>query len=206
MPVGRAQSYGVWETSRFVGVVLYGRGASPYLAPSLGLDRFEVCELTRVALRDHDHAVSQIVARTLALLRRSSPRLRVVVSFADPYHGHHGGIYQALNWLYLGLTEPAIAYRDGTGRLHHQRVVTASGIVRQFGKVTRVPRPDDLERVVLPGKHRYALPLDRALRRRLVADSLPYPPAVEVSEGTRLVTGEESQVRSLATAPPDRSH
>jgi len=185
MPVGRAQNYGVWESGRFVGAVLYGRGASPHLAPHLGLDRFEVCELTRVALREHEHPVSQIVSRTLPQLRLSSPRLRVVVSFADPLYGHHGGIYQALNWLYLGTSAPAHAYRDGKGRLHHSRVVTGSGVVRQFGKATRVPRPSELERVELPGKHRYALPLDRALRRRLVRSSLPYPPAVEVSGETR---------------------
>lgn len=186
MPVGTAQRYGVWEAGSFVGVVLFGRGAAPNLGAAFGFGRYDVCELTRVALREHAAPVSQIVPRAVAALRRSSPATRVVFSFADPWHGHHGGIYQAMNWLYLGTTADARRYRDRvTGELHHQRVVTASGVVRQFGRATRAIRPDSCDLVIVPGKHRYALPLDRAARRVLSRAVVEYPHAAEASTVTR---------------------
>ena len=199
MPQGRAQHYGVWEHGRFVGVVLYGRGANRNLGPSLGLSTYETCELTRIALGDHDSPVSQIVPRTIAILRASSPGLRVIVSLADPYYGHHGGIYQAMNWLYLGTSQPTPMFRDAHGRLWHHRVVGGRGVPLQFGRQTAVPRRAELEALSFPGKHRYAWPLDRATRRRLTPLCEPYP-AAEVSEVTRLAPGEEGQVRSLGAA------
>lgn len=183
MPVGAGQAYGVWEHDRYIGCVLFGRGASPHLGTRYGLSPYEVVELTRVALRGHETPVSRVVMLAVARLRASSPKLRLIISFADPYHGHRGGIYQAMNWTYLGTSDPAKRYRHrATGELLHQRVVTTSGVVRQFGRVTRAVRPEETDVVHVPGKHRYALPLDRGMRRRLLPDSLPYP-AAEVSTG-----------------------
>ena len=56
MPVGRSTYIGVWEDKRFVGVVIFGRGASPHLGTAYQLTPMECVELTRVALRDHDAA------------------------------------------------------------------------------------------------------------------------------------------------------
>lgn len=201
MPVGVAQRYGVWEDGRFVGCVLFGRGASPHLGARLGVSVYELCELTRIALREHQAPVSQIAARAIRRLRSTSPGTRLIVSFADPAHGHHGGIYQAMSWLYLGATAPSRAYRErATGRLAHQRVVTNSGVGTQFGRRTRTLRKADCEVVVVPGKHRYVLPLDRAMRRRLEPLALPFPTAVEVSTGDANLTGLEGRVRSSPTA------
>lgn len=187
MPVGAGQAFGVWEHDRYIGVVLIGRGAARFLGRQLDLGPFECVELTRVALRAHDAPVSQIVTRAIAALRISSPGLRAVVSFADPYHGHHGGIYQAMNWLYLGETKPSRRYVSRTtGELLHPRVVAQSGVVRQFGRVTAArARPDETDLVIVPGKHRYVLPLDRGMRRRLTPYASAYPPAGEVSTATR---------------------
>lgn len=175
MPVGKTARFGAWEDGRFIGVVLFGLGASPHLGRALGLDPLQVCELTRVALTDHDTPVTQIVSRAIKTLKAANPGLRAVMSFADPNQGHHGGIYQGGNWLYLGTTAPAKGYLDANGKLLHQRVVTRSGYVRQFGRLTKAHRPDDLTPVDLLGKHRYLYPLDRALRRRLLPHTLPYP-------------------------------
>jgi hypothetical protein len=175
MPVGKLVRLGVWEHGEFVGAVIFGLGASPHLARSLDVKGTECCELVRVALKEHEAPVTEIVAEAIRVLRRHSPGLRLVVSFADPFHGHVGRIYQAGNWLYLGTTAPATAYRDRRGKLHHSRVVTGSGYVVQFGRMTKVPKPSDLTKVELPGKHRYAMPLDRALRRRLARVAQPYP-------------------------------
>ena len=202
MPTGKLIRYGVWDDAeRFVGAVIFGRGASGTLGQAYGLDATQWCELVRVALREHGAPVSQIVADALALLRRDNPGLRLVVSFADPARGHHGGIYQAGNWIYTGRSAPSAVYVDRAGRRWHERLVTNTGTVRQFGRLTRAVRKADVERVDVPGKHRYLYPLDRGMRRQLVHLAQPYPRAGEGSKASRGTAGAEGQVRPL---PPAR--
>lgn len=164
IPTGKIVRLGVWEHERFIGAVLFSRGASPYLGDAYDLGPTELCELTRVALRDHDAPVTQIVAWALRILRERNPGLRLVVSFADPARGHLGGIYQAGNWIYTGLSNPVLEHFV-RGRWRHVRgsyhEVKAAG-----GRVPTRTRP---------GKHRYLMPLDRAMRRQVAPLALPFP-------------------------------
>lgn len=181
MPAGKLVTYGAWEFGEFAGAVVFGRGSTPKIGQFVDVeDQTEVAELVRVALTDHDAPVSQIVARAVSLLRSSNPGLRLLVSFADADQGHHGGIYQAMNWTYTGAMRSWTLEVDGR-RLHPR---TAN---RRFGTCSAdllVERGVDAVRVDLPPKHRYALGLDRRMRRRLAEVALRYPrPAVEVSDG-----------------------
>jgi hypothetical protein len=103
-PGGAIARYGAYEHGRYVGAIVFATGANPNIGDPYGLPAEQVCELVRVALRDHQTPTTQYVARALRLLKRQHPRRRLVVSYADPGQGHHGGIYQAGNWLYLGQT------------------------------------------------------------------------------------------------------
>ena len=124
LPAGRLVCVGVWEGGVFVGVVIFGRGASSEIASPFGLQQSGVCELTRVALGPHQAPTSKIVALAVRLLRRQSPGLRLIVSYADPEHGHHGGIYQAMNWQFIGTTNRESLIRLN-GRLFHPRTVAS---------------------------------------------------------------------------------
>jgi hypothetical protein len=55
-------------------------------------------------LNNHRSAVSQIVAKVMSELKAINPKLRLIISFADPEHGHAGGIYKAGNWIYTGMS------------------------------------------------------------------------------------------------------
>lgn len=166
MPTGKLVKYGVWEDDQFVGAVLFGRGASPHLGTALNLDATEVCELVRVALTNsHQSPTTMIVARAMNLLAASNPGLRLVVSFADPKEGHHGGIYQAGNWTYTGMSDPVTEYLIG-GRWRHRR-----------GAYHHPQRPTAKKREA-PGKYRYLYPLDRQMRRKIAPLALPYPSRV----------------------------
>lgn len=175
LPVPPRTMFGVWEDNKFIGVVIYSRGASSTLGGPFGLSQVEVCELTRVALAEHKHPVSQIVAETLRELRKHSPGLRLVVSYADPFEGHHGGIYQAGNWIYTGETKPYVAFLDDSGKRWHTRQVSPTGRRKQFGRWRRVPKSTDLEKIQIPGKHRYVMPLDRSMRRHVTKLAQEYP-------------------------------
>ncbi len=111
----------------------------------LGILRGKGAKLkTRGALRRERQAyTSQIVAIALRLLHRHSPEIRMVVSFADPAQGHAGTIYQAMNWIYVGDSNPT-QENFVDGRWRHVR--------RSYW---RTKGRDEIRRRTRPGKHRY---------------------------------------------------
>lgn len=175
VPPGVSNIVGVWEDDAFIGVVMFARGASPHLAKQFGVSQTESCELVRVALRAHSTPVSRIVRIAVKLVRTHNPGLRLIISFADPARGHHGGIYQAGGWTYVGRSAPSHAYVDRTGRVWHQRQVTATGYGIEFGQRRRCVKKSEVRAVTLPGKHRYLLPLDARMRALCIELARPYP-------------------------------
>lgn len=169
MPKSKLAKIGVWENKVFVGVVIFGVGATSDLVKRYGLSDIEGCELVRVALRSHDSEVSRIIAIALKMIRKSFPKLRLIVSFADPDESHHGGIYQAGNWIYAGRSQSSDEYifqgKRWQGRSFRNR----------FKGMEKHP----LVKIVQgSSKHRYLMPLDRDIRDRIASLSRPYPKRV----------------------------
>ena len=175
VPMPPLNCVGVWESEKFIGCVLFGRGASPHLGAKFGLAQTEVCELVRIALTKHQTPVSRIVAIAVKFLKQRNPGLRLIVSFADTNQGHHGGIYQAGNWLYSGKTSDKKHFMDKTGRVWHSRQVSNAGTVKSFGKSTKCVKRSDCSEVLLMGKHRYLMPLDAQMRAQIEPMREPYP-------------------------------
>ena len=182
VPMPPIVKIGVWEDEKFVGVVLFSRGASPALGAAYGLSQLECCELTRVALRDHKNPVSRIISIAIRFLKKSNDGLRLIVSFADPSHGHHGGVYQAGGWIYSGDSDEKTDFIAPDGKRLLSRQVSESGFVRQFGKMTRTPKRSECTPVHLPGKHRYLMPLDDAMRAKIAPLAKPYPKSTRVKK------------------------
>lgn len=175
VPMPPVIRFGVWEGGKFIGVVLFSRGASPHLGAAYGLTNIEVAELTRVALTSHKTPVSRIIAIALRKIKQREPGLRLVVSFADSNQGHHGGIYQGGGWIYAGTTAAKYDYIGPDGKLYRDRQVTASGKAKQFGKMTKVFKISECQAVKLDPKHRYLMPLDAAMREQIAPLAKPYP-------------------------------
>ena len=174
VPVPPLVKVGAWENGKFIGVVIFSRGASSNLMKPYGLNQDEGCELTRVALTSHKSPVSRVVRLAMQFLKRNSPELRLIVSFADPQYGHHGGIYQAGNWLYVGDTAKGKEYwKDG--RRLHSRQVSEKGWNIQQGVKRKTVKPSECKIVETNGKHRYLMPLDTDMRDRVIPLSKPYP-------------------------------
>jgi len=96
-------AFGLYVHGALMGVVTYGIPASRHLQKSAcpgGPDK--VIELNRLWLDDAlpKNSESWFVSRTLRML----PPL-IVVSYADPLHGHYGYVYRALNFHYAGWTD-----------------------------------------------------------------------------------------------------
>jgi hypothetical protein len=172
VPTGKPLRIGVWEKDKFIGVVFFGSGASAALGVPYGLKVNEVCELVRVALTKHENAVSRIIRIAIKLLKQKCPNLRLIVSFADPFQGHSGGIYQAGNWIYNGDSSPSHMWKLPDGSLAHDRRFSGSG-----WNAPKTP-PKGSVKVKVPGKHRYLMPLDDEMRKQIEPLRKPYPKRV----------------------------
>jgi hypothetical protein len=177
-PVPPLVKIGVWEDGKFIGVVIFSRGASSNLLTPYGLKTNEGCELTRIALNKHKSTVSKIVKVALIFLKKNSPDLRLVVSFADPQYGHHGGVYQAGNWIYCGNTAAGAEYWHNGKRLH-SRQVSEKGWNIQQGQKRKTVKPSECVIVKTNGKYRYLMPLDKKMKDKILALSKPYPKRVK---------------------------
>tara|TARA_Y100000114_G_scaffold122380_1_gene117694 strand:- start:918 stop:1571 length:654 start_codon:yes stop_codon:yes gene_type:complete len=125
MPIGKLAKIGVFENDKFIGCVIYGRGASPkVLSKEANLDcNSEFVELVRVALDKHENPVTKIISISIKLLKRKNPNLKAIVSFADTKQGHLGKIYQAGNWIYTGLGSVGSNSYFVFGKETHQRTI-----------------------------------------------------------------------------------
>jgi hypothetical protein len=175
VPVPPLVKVGVWEADRYIGVILFSRGANNNMLKPFGLSVTEGCELTRVALSGHCAPVSRIIKIALKFLRDNSPGLRLIVSFADPSHGHHGGIYQAGGWIYTGRQQDSVEWLAPDGKVWHGRMVKAKGWTTCHGVRRKTWRPDQCTKVIKPGKHRYLMPLDPEMRVKILPLAQPYP-------------------------------
>ena len=177
MPKSKLYKVGLWEGTQFMGAVMFGSGAAPTLLAPYGLKSWEGAELVRVALCD-DHATptTQVVAGALRVVHRANPGLRVIVSFADAGQGHLGTIYQAGNWLYLGQVDHQW-YRVNGQLVHPKSLYMRHGAGGQSIPWLRANVDPAAERVPMPPKYRYVMPLDRAMRRQLAPLAQAYPKA-----------------------------
>jgi hypothetical protein len=184
LPVGKLVKVGVWEDSKFIGVVVFSRGANNNMLKPFGLQQEDGCELTRIALTKHKVPVSKIMALAVRLLVKSQKGLRLIVSYADPDQNHHGGIYQACNWLYTGPSGKALKvfYK---GKWSHKKTVDDAGV-----------NQSNLPKKVVTGKHRYLMPLDKETSAKIATLAKPYPKRVKQA---MVVSLDTAKVQHLST-------
>ena len=178
----RLVKFGIWEGGQFIGTVVFSHGSNRNIGTPYGLTILEVAELVRVALREHNTPVSRVVSVAIGQLKKQSPGVRLLVSYADPQEGHNGSIYQAMNWVYTGKSAASFNYMIG-GKKWHKKAAWAS-----FG--TNKAELLGATIVTDEGKHKYLYPLDRAMRRQIAPLAQPYP-----KRDTRPVNGDDLATR-----------
>ena len=149
-----------------------------------------------MALLEHDTPVSEIGARAIKMVKSQSPKLRLLVSYADPFHNHNGVIYQAMNWIYIGKSSSMKQYKFGDSWRND------SSLFRMFRDNPRLK--NGCETRVLPPKYKYLYPLDKAMRRQILPLSKPYPKKQTCGQS---VNGDTStfQVEKAGSIPVVRS-
>lgn len=133
-------------------------------------------EINRVAVHPEMPSTTSRVMWLALRMAHNDAGWAWAFSYADTGQGHHGGIYQALGAVYVGLTATSHRWVHDNGTTLHPR--TAVSI---FGsQATDAMRQRGYTKVAEMGsrKHTYVLPVGpRAaeIRQRLVPLALPYP-------------------------------
>lgn len=187
IPKSKLAKFGVWEKGEFKGAIIYGVGATSALVKAYGLAPSQGCELVRIALKSHNAPVSRIIAISLKMLKSSFPGLRLVVSFADPDQGHHGGVYQASGWVFSGNSQSSDEY------IYKGKRWQGRSFRNNYKGMERHP---DVQIVKGSSKHRYLMPLDNAMRDQIAPLARPYP-----KRAKQATTDDQSAGRQCDTDP-----
>jgi len=164
--------FNVFNAKReWCGVIIYGTGATANIAKPYNLKQGQVVELVRVALNGKQEKTGSAVAKSLWLLKKKAPVVRLVVSYADSEQGHSGIIYQATNWIYTGFSIDSNLIIDGE-RKHRRSIASKFGTssadkIRNLGHTVEVIRTKP--------KWKYIYPLYKADRQKYLYLSKPYP-------------------------------
>ena len=180
MPKSKLIKIGVWEEGKFIGVVIYGVGATSSLVNPYGLKSIQGCELVRIALKTHKSPVSRIISISLKMLKKKCPKIRLIISFADPAMKHNGAIYQASNWIYNGNSKSTDKYiflgRKWQGRSFRN-------------KYKGMEHDKKVQIIKGSSKYRYLMPLDKEMRKQIEPLRKPYPKRMPLGVSQRPVEG-----------------
>ena len=163
--------YGVWENKKYIGCIIFGRGASYKLGKKLGFDPKVCCELVRVALSGKQNFhTTKYLSLAIKFFKENNKNIQCIISFSDLEQDHIGILYQAGNWIYTGESITPYAYFDANGKRYHTRSLRVKNEKNNitFSNI-RVYRKK------IKNKYRYAYPLSKSARKKLNKFAKPYP-------------------------------
>ena len=181
-------AYNVYnDTDEWCGCIVFGGGANNNLPKAFGKNAGEVLELERVALNGKQEYTSKAVAMALKQLHKDDPLCQMVVSYSDHRQRHLGTIYQATNWIYLGLTITSDTQYFYNGKWTHERTINSR------------KNRDELKRT-LPkrensNKFKYVFCFDKRERKKYMAIALPYPKDKDLTSCDMQVTEKQLSKR-----------
>ena len=151
-----------------IGAMIYGRPAMANAWKKYADQQDDLLELRRLCCIDKTprNTESYFIGKTLRWLKKNT-NLKVIVSYADPHHGHGGTIYKASNFQYHGQTSPGkiILYKD---RIFHDKCIRDGKKKDANGNQILDPYAIELRKALengeakwekTPGKHIYVYPL-----------------------------------------------
>lgn len=173
---------GLFKNENLVGAVLFG-ALSTTAWKKYASSESDVVELRRLVCVDDcpKNTESFLIAKSIRLIKKMTS-YKIVVSYADPFHGHIGTIYQAANWSYMGETSPDVLLRTESGKTYHSRAMrtTYNGKLKPFAAALKeMYASGTLEVIPVPGKHIYIYNLVGKQERT----GLPYPKGDDAKDG-----------------------
>ena len=161
-------AYNVYnDNEEWCGCIVFGGGANNNLPKTFGKNAGEVLELERVALNGKQEYTSKAVAMALKQLHKDDPLCQIVVSYSDHRQRHLGTIYQATNWIYLGLTITSDTQYFYNGKWTHERSINSKANRDELKK--KLPKREN------SNKFKYVFCFDKRERKKYLSMALPYP-------------------------------
>ena len=130
----------------------------------------DMIELRRLVCIDDTpkNTESYFIGKTIKWLRKNTD-FKIIVSYADPHHGHAGTIYKASNFKHIGMSAPGKII-DWNGRRYHDKSIRDynRGIFKRTGERILIPAAVKLKKALetgeakmvdTPGKHIYVYDL-----------------------------------------------
>lgn len=181
-------AYNVYNDSdEWCGVIAFGGVANNSLPKSFGKNAGEVLELERVALNGKQETTSKAVAMALKQLHKDDPLCQIVVSYSDHRQKHLGTIYQATNWIYLGLTITSDTQYFFNGKWTHERTINSKKN-RDYLKQTLKKRENS-------NKFKYVFVFNKRERKKYLSMALPYPKDKDLTACTGQVEQKRLSVK-----------
>lgn len=151
MPAGKCFKLGVWEYNKFIGCVIFSRGANCNMSKYFKLENTDICELSRVALATHKTEVSRILRISINLLKKHSPNLKLIFSYSDiTNQNHNGGIYRADNWKLINKSVSNNGHVLFQDKIIHNRSISS-----KFLSKSRIPENLKSQFKKLPPQEKY---------------------------------------------------
>ena len=201
IPCGRKVAYAIFEENKFIGVIIYSLGANNNMAKSFGLLQGECIELTRIAMTNHKNPVSRYIGITLKLLKNQCKTVKIVVSYADKENqNHNGAIYQASNWIYLGLSKCSDKQYFYKGKWTHSKLFQDMKHTKGKEYVEKLTK--SLPQRKNSDKYKYIYCFDKELKEKYNKIKVEYPKkvnraCVNIESGNQSVNGGASPTHTL---------
>lgn len=181
-------AFGLYDISETLqGVCTFGTPASSPLRQGVcGLKHIDlVIELNRLVINDGlpANTASYFVSRCLKFL----PIPSIVISFADPSHGHTGYIYQACNFIYTGLSAKRTDWKvKGMENLHSVTIADMTRGSNNRAEIMRQKYGDDFYLEDRAQKHRYVFIIgDKTQKAEILKDLLYHPQPYPKGDNTK---------------------
>jgi hypothetical protein len=112
------------------------------------------------------------------MLKKLCGGLKLIVSYADIDQNHHGGIYQATNWIYTGArNQNTVSAFIINGKKTHRKSIHSIGVRQSIKDVKKFLDPK-AQVFITKGKHCYLMPLCESIEKDILKLSKPYPKRV----------------------------
>ena len=125
--VGAPISFSMMHHNEIIGAMVYGYTAMVGQWKSFrdyGVNKeSDMIELRRLVCIDETpkNTESYFIAKTIKWLKKNTD-FKIIVSYADPFHGHAGTIYKASNFKHIGMSSPGKII-DHNGRRYHDKTI-----------------------------------------------------------------------------------
>ena len=164
-------AYGLFLGGTLLGCVTFGSPAGSTVRKGLAGEKHAetVIELNRLCLEyNRKNEASLLVSKAIKFL----PKPKMIISYADTSQGHQGIVYQACNFIYLGLSAKRTDWKvKGKEHLHGQTVADEFRGVKNRAEAMRQKYGEDFWLAPRPRKHRYVfLHGSKTWRKKILAE------------------------------------